>query len=132
LSWLQSSPQWNAPRDVRSLEWFASATDICGVYASLLAASQRPGQSDISTVLTANDGGLGLAPGEGESVWFKGGSEPGGLTLNYLATTHNGRSYVVSVLANDASAPIAEPGAEIKLLGAVKGAFQLAAALGGP
>jgi hypothetical protein len=49
---------------------------------------------------------VGLDPAHWGSVWFKGGSEPGVLTLNYLATTRGGQSYVVSVLAANPAAPI--------------------------
>lgn len=60
-------------------------------------------------------------------VWFKGGSEPGVLTLNYLATTRSGQSYMVSVLAENPTAPIAQNTAALTLLSAIKGAFELAA-----
>ena len=60
------------------------------------------------------------------SVWFKGGSEPGVVTLNYLATTRTGQSYVVSALAANPSAPIPQTAAA-QLLGAIKAAFTLAA-----
>jgi hypothetical protein len=60
-------------------------------------------------------------------VWFKGGSEPGVLTLNYLATTKSGHTYVVSMLTEYPSAPISGTPATLALLSAVKGAFELAA-----
>ena len=46
-----------------------------------------------------NDGGLELDPAQWKTTWFKGGSEPGVLTLAYRATTRTGHSYVVIVLA---------------------------------
>jgi hypothetical protein len=49
------------------------------------------------------------------------------LTLNYLATTRGGQSYVVSVLAENPAAPIAQTAASLTLLSAIKGAFELAA-----
>jgi hypothetical protein len=106
LASLTSAPLWTAPRDINSLEWFASADDICRVYASLFAASHRPDLANISKVLEVNSGSLSLPTSQWSSVWFKGGSEPGVLILNYLATTRDGRAYVVSVLCEDASAPI--------------------------
>jgi len=78
-------------------------------------------------VLEVNDGGIGLPTAQWKSVWFKGGSEPGVLTLNYLATTRTGRTFVVSVLTENAHAAIPETSAAISLLGAIKGAFELAA-----
>jgi hypothetical protein len=49
------------------------------------------------------------------------------LTLNYLATTRHGRTYVVSVLTENPSAPLAETSATLTLLSAIKGALTLAA-----
>ena len=92
---------WTTPRDINSLEWFASADDICRAYTALAALARRPGLSPIGQVLSLNDGGLQLDPAQWKTTWFKGGSEPGVLTLAYLATTRTGQSYVVTVLAEN-------------------------------
>jgi len=118
---------WTTPRDIDSIEWFASASDICRVYTSLAALARRPGLSPIGSVLSLNDGGLRLDPAQWKMTWFKGGSEPGVLTLAYLATTRSGQSYVVAVLAENPSEPINEATAAPVMLSAVKGAFTLAA-----
>ena len=97
---------WTQPRDIGTIEWFASPADICRVYASLAALSRQPGLAPVASILEINNGSLALDPGQWSSVWFKGGSEPGVLTLNYLATTRTGQSYVVSALAANPSAPI--------------------------
>jgi len=122
-----SSAVWTAPRDIDSLEWFASPADVCRVYASLDALARQPALAPVASVLEINNGDLSLDPGQWRSVWFKGGSEPGVLTLNYLATTRSGQAYVVSVLAENPAAPIAQTSAELALISAVKGAFELAA-----
>jgi beta-lactamase class A len=118
---------WTAPRDIDSLEWFASPTDICHVYASLATMARQPSLAPVAAALQINNGGIGLDPSQWRTVWFKGGSEPGVLTLNYLATTRGGQSYVVSVLAENPAAPIAQTAAALTLLSAIKGAFELAA-----
>jgi beta-lactamase class A len=118
---------WTTPRDINSLEWFASADDICRAYTSLAALVRRPGLSPIGQVLSLNDGGLQLDPAQWKTTWFKGGSEPGVLTLTYLATTRTGQSYVVTVLAENPSQPINEATAAPVMLSAIKGAFTLAA-----
>ena len=125
---LSAATAWAAPRDIDSLEWFASPTDICHVYASLAALARQPKLAPVASILEINNGGVGLNPSQWRSVWFKGGSEPGVLTLNYLATTTSGRTYLVSVLTQNPAAAISETSAATTLLGAVKGAFQLAAA----
>jgi hypothetical protein len=81
----------------------------------------------VAAALQVNNGGMNLHPSQWRLVWFKGGSEPGVLTLNYLATTLSGQSYVVSVLAENPAAPIAQNTAVLTLLSAIKGAFELAA-----
>jgi beta-lactamase class A len=118
---------WVAPRAVTGLEYFASASDLCRVYASLAALARRPGLAPIGQVLSLNDDGLQLDPGQWKTTWFKGGSEPGVLTLAFLATTRTGHSYVVTVLAEDPSQPINQATAIPVILSAVNQAFTLAA-----
>ena len=117
---------WTQPRDIGTLEWFASPADICRVYASLASLSRQPGLAPVASILAINNGSVNLDPRQWRTTWFKGGSEPGVVTLNYLATTRTGQSYVVSVLAANPSAPIPQS-ATVQLLGAVKAAFTLAA-----
>jgi Beta-lactamase enzyme family len=100
---------WTTPRDINSLEWFASADDICRAYTALAALARRPGLSPIGQVLSLNDGGLQLDPAQRKTTWFKGGSEPGVLTLAYLATTQTGQSYVVTVLPRIRRSPSTRP-----------------------
>jgi len=78
-------------------------------------------------VLSLNDDGLQLDPAQWKTTWFKGGSEPGVLTMAFLATTRSGHSYVVTVLAENKSRPIDQAAAIPAILWAVKGAFTLAA-----
>ena len=118
---------WIAPRDIDSLEYFASASDICRAYASLAALAHRPGLFPIGQVLSLNDDSLALDPAQWKTTWFKGGSEPGVLTMAYLATTRTGHSYVVTVLAENPSQPIYETIATPLMLSAIKGALTLAA-----
>jgi beta-lactamase class A len=118
---------WITPRDINSLEYFASASDICRAYASLAVLARQPGLTPIGQVLSVNDNGLQLDPAQWQTTWFKGGSEPGVLTLAYLATTRTGQSYAVTVLAENPSQPIDEATAIPAVLSAIKGAFTLAA-----
>ena len=79
-------------------------------------------------VAATRQAGLQLDPAQWTTTWFKGGSEPGVLTLTFLATNRSGHSYVVAVQAEDRSQPIDQATATPALLSAVKGAFTLAAA----
>ncbi len=127
LPTVAAAQAWTTPRDINSLEWFASPDDICRAYIALASLARRPGLSPIGQVLSLNDGGLQLDPAQWKTTWFKGGSEPGVLTVAYLATTQTGQSYVVIVLAENPSQPINQATAAPVLLSAIKGAFTLAA-----
>jgi hypothetical protein len=116
---------WTAPRDIDGIEWFASAQDLCRAYVWLAGLARKPGLEPIADVLEINDGGLGLDPARWTSVWFKGGSEPGVLTMTYQATRRQGDRYFVAVLAADRDAPIEQ--AAPRLLSAIRAAFTLAA-----
>jgi hypothetical protein len=122
----KQASSWTSPRDVSTLEWFASPLDICHLFAHLASLAHQPKLAPLSSLLQMNNGGLALNSRQWKSVWFKGGSEPGVLTLNYMATTTSGHSYVVSVLAENPSHTIG-PTATGTLIGAIQGAFQLAA-----
>ena len=47
---------WTQPRDIGTLEWFASPADICRVYASLAALSRQPGLAPVASILAINNG----------------------------------------------------------------------------
>jgi beta-lactamase family protein/uncharacterized protein len=126
LPTLAEAGAWTTPRDIDSLEYFGSASDLCRAYASLAALDRRPGLSPIGRVLSVNDDGLQLDPAQWKTTWFKGGSEPGALSLAYLATTRAGQSYAVTVLAEDPARPLGDD-AIPAIVSAVKGAFTLAA-----
>jgi beta-lactamase class A len=126
LPTLAQAGEWTMPRDIDRLEYFGSATDLCRAYASLAALDRQPGLSPIGQALAVNDDGLQLDPAQWKTTWFKGGSEPGALSLAYLATTRAGQSYVVTVLAENPSQPLPD-NAIPAIVSAVKGAFTLAA-----
>ena len=113
-----------SPTDIETLEWFASPDDICRAFAGLQQLAARPGLAPLGSILSANDGGIGLDPAQWPTVWFKGGSEPGVLTLGYLATNSKGQTFVVvAMLANPTAA--LPPSATAALLAIAQGAFGL-------
>ena len=112
------------PHDIEPREWFASADDICQAFAGLSDLSTKPGLSPLSTVLSVNDGGLGLSSTTWPTVWFKGGSEPGVVTLGYLARDSQGRAFVVTALASNPHSPI-DGGSTLVLRGLIRSAFNL-------
>ena len=95
------SQVWTAARDIDTIEYFASADDICRAFAGLQQLAAQPRLTALGSVLSANDGGIGLDPAQWPTVWFKGGSEPGVLTLGYLATNSKGQTFVVVAMLSD-------------------------------
>lgn len=116
----------NLPRAINSIEWFASADDLCRALSGLAKLQAVPALSPLGTVLSTNSGGIDLSAGTWPRIWFKGGSEPGVLTLGYLARDTRGQTFVVVVLTEDTSKPVQESAAvEIQALNAIAGAFGL-------
>jgi hypothetical protein len=79
----------------------------------------------VARALSISDGGLALSRARWPSVWFKGGSEPGVLTLAYRLRARDGRTYVVAALANDRRRPFRELAAGAELVSLVRGAAAL-------
>ncbi|WP_328443255.1 serine hydrolase [Amycolatopsis sp. NBC_00438] len=115
---------WPEPEKIDQLEWFGSPDDICRAFSGL----QKENQPEIGHALSLNDGGLGLDKAKFPAVWFKGGSEPGVLTLNYLARTADGRSLVTSVMVSDPAAPLDENHVTARGIAVARGAVALLAA----
>ncbi|SFW91220.1 serine hydrolase [Amycolatopsis australiensis] len=115
---------WQAPEKIDDIEWFGSPDDMCRAFSGL----QQENQPEIAHALSLNDGGLGLDRAKFPEVWFKGGSEPGVLTLNYLARTADGRSLVTSVMVSDPAAPLDENHVAARGIAVAKGAMALLAA----
>lgn len=113
-----------SPRDINSIEWFASPNDICRAFAGLRALESEPGLGPINTILSTNNGGIELTASTWPMIWFKGGSEPGVLTLGYLARDSSGKTYVVIVMLENTKKPIASSSTLLGL-GVVSGALNL-------
>jgi hypothetical protein len=114
---------WPAPREIDRIEWFASPIDICHAFLGLL----RLDQPEIGHALSRNDAGLGLDTSRFPTVWYKGGSEPGVLTLHYLACTGTGRPLAVSLLVSDPREPLPTIATVVAAQSALRGAFELMA-----
>jgi hypothetical protein len=122
--WQKLVPPGTGPRDIDTIEYFASPDDICRAFAGLRQLAAQPGLAPLGSILSANNGSIGLDPAQWPTVWFKGGSEQGVQTLGYLATDSNGQTYVVVAMLSDPSAAFPSS-AEAGLLAIVQGAFRL-------
>ena len=113
-----------SPRDINTIEWFASPDDICKTFSGLADLQSKPGMSPLKTILSTNTGGIELSPATWPTIWFKGGSEPGVLTLGYLAKDSQGQTYVVVALTESPTHTLSAA-STLQLLAAVQGAFGL-------
>ncbi len=121
---LQGAATGSLPADIDTIEWLASPEDICRAFAGLQQLAARPALAQLGSVLSASNGGIGLDPAQWPTIWFKGGSEPGVLTLGYLATNNKGQTFVVVAMLSDPAATLS-PSAGPGLLAIVQGAFEL-------
>ena len=94
------------PRYVDEIEWFASPIDVCRAFAGLQMLSRQPALSPLSTILALQPGGNGPDAAVWPTVWYKGGSEPGVLTLGWLATNRRGETYVVEAMVSNPDAAL--------------------------
>lgn len=114
---------WPRPRHIDEIEWFASPSDVCRAYAGL----HRFQMPEIGHALSINDDGLALDPARFPSTWYKGGNEPGVVSLNYLARTDDDRVLAVSVLVSDPDDDLDTMSVALKGFSAIRGAFTLLA-----
>jgi hypothetical protein len=84
----------------------------------------EPGLAPLGPILSANTGGIGLDPAKWPTVWFKGGGEPGVLTVGYLATNSKRQTFVVAGMLSDPAAAL-PPSALPGLLAITLAAFHL-------
>jgi hypothetical protein len=82
---------WQAPRSITTLEWFASATDLCRLAATLVAR----GDQTALAILAKNPGMTPSA--DFPYVGFKGGSEPGVLNGTWILRRRDARWFVVTL-----------------------------------
>lgn len=94
------------PVAVDSVEWFASPDDM----ARTLAWLHRHGGTTAQAILAVNPGAPAATANGLAYLGFKGGSEPGVVTLNYLAQARDGRWLAVTGNWHRADAGVSEPG----------------------
>jgi len=89
------------PLAIDSIEWFASAGDLCRVMGVLRA---QKGWRDILAV----NPGLSIDAKRWPFIGFKGGSESGVINLTFLLEDAAGKATCVAATWNDPAAPIDE------------------------
>ena len=97
LDSLDSRILTHKPNFIDQLEWFATPADVVRLLDYL-----RLNASEESKTLLAINPGIGTdTAGKWEYFGYKGGSEPGVLSFNFLLRSKTGKNYAVSVHWND-------------------------------
>jgi hypothetical protein len=86
---------WNGPTAIDGIEWFASATDLCHVTASLWSMGAQPGLSPVRDILTGNRGGI-VDTGAFPRAGYKGGYEAGVVNMTFVMERSDGRVFFVT------------------------------------
>ncbi len=95
------------PNRPDTIEWFASANDLCRAMDWLRRATEK-GPSSAARELLAINPGLDVSKSRFPYVGFKGGSEGGVLNLSFLLRSAGGSWLAVSAGWNDPKAPLDE------------------------
>lgn len=91
---------WTEPRQIDTLEWFASTADLCAAMVKLRDLGSEPGLGPVLDILAVNPG-LPVDTARWPYVGFKGGSEPGVFQLTWLLRRSDDRWFVLSMTLDD-------------------------------
>lgn len=89
----------SGPVAIDSIEWFASPTDI----ANLLNNIRRTGNQTALDVMAVNKGVAPTSAAKWKYLGYKGGSEPGVISMSFLAQSNAGAWYAISGSWNNAA-----------------------------
>jgi hypothetical protein len=96
------------PAYVDRIEWFASPADLCRVMDWLRRNTEagKPA-APLREIMAINPGsGLNVSPERWAYIGYKGGSEPGVLSMTYLLQSKSGQWYAMSIAWNNTQAPL--------------------------
>ncbi len=93
------------PKLIDQVEWFASAADLCHALAWYREDDRA---RNVARQVLAINPGIPLAAERWAYIGFKGGSEPGVISLNFLLRSQSGQWYVVGAIWNDPKAAVSE------------------------
>ena len=97
---LANAKTWTTPRSIDTIEWFASPADLAHAISLLVTESHHHGLSPLREILAINPG-VTLNRSTWPYVAFKGGSEPGVISLTWYLQRHDGRAFALSIILND-------------------------------
>jgi hypothetical protein len=91
---------WTGPREIDTIEWFASNADLCRAMQRLRDVGAKPATSEVLDILAVNPGVI-YDQGAWAYVGYKGGSEPGVLNMTFLLRRADGRWFALSMTLDD-------------------------------
>jgi beta-lactamase class A len=97
---LWDGEEWTAPYLIDSIEWFASAADLCRALAALHELAGHPGLGPIQDCLSLNPG-IPFDTATWTYVGYKGGYETGVKSDVWLLQRNDGRWFVIAAIIND-------------------------------
>lgn len=92
------------PNHIDTIEWFASAADI----VRLLDYLRREASQETKKILAINPGIGKETAGNWRYIGYKGGSETGVMSMNFLLRSRSGKDYAVAAHWNDRDNPVNE------------------------
>ncbi|HWG38063.1 MAG TPA: serine hydrolase [Terriglobales bacterium] len=104
---LEAASSGTGPREIENLEWLESASDICHALAWFHAPESDRNRATARSILAINRG-LPLSASKWTYIGFKGGSEPGVISLDFLLRSKTGAWYAVSAIWNNPRAAVNE------------------------
>jgi beta-lactamase class A len=78
---LKAAESWTTPRDIGTIEWFASPRDLGRAMVGLRALARKPGLAPIRAILSRNPG-MTFDPATWTYTAYKGGAEIGTFVLS--------------------------------------------------
>jgi beta-lactamase class A len=99
-STLSELDDWPGPYLVDTVEWFASAADLCRAAAYLHEQSQLPGLGEVADALSMEPG-LPFSARDWSYVGYKGGYETGVKSDVWLLQRADGRWFALAAIIND-------------------------------
>ncbi len=119
---VEDAADWTAPRDIDTIEWFASPADLVRAHVALQEMARTKGLEPIRAILAINPG-VSIDQATWPYVAFKGGSEPGVLCFSWYMERADGRRFALALVLNDGEHAIDTPAA----VTVAEGAFDLLA-----
>ena len=97
---LWDGEEWTAPYLIDSIEWFASAADLCRAVAALHEQAGQPGLAPILDCLSLRPG-IPFDAATWTYVGYKGGYETGVKSDVWLLQRNDGRWFAMTAIIND-------------------------------